>query len=295
MEWIQILRSFVEPGPIYNSALQASYYFGPFSGMLLLFAAKVRVLDTQLSGFGNGGGGWGQSIKSIVLWSFVLGSYYSVFGLITSFANDLYRALNGFAGIDIILEEMGNFRQVIRDKAAAESELSMWSFDYWKILGESVAAVPGQLIGLVLYHVSLLFVFVIVAFLRQAHAVLFACTFLLGLIVIPLNIAERISLWQGWKSLAYFVFLYPIIEAIALTFASLPFKGALASMIANSNDAAAWDGVNFLMIMTVFHGVLVLMEITVLVVTYILVSNAGDPKAWVTPFMNIIGKVRRGR
>lgn len=295
MEWFQLLRSFVEPAPIYEGALQASYYFGPLSGMLLIFAAHVRVVDTQLSGFGNGGGGWGQSIKSILLWSAVLGSYYGVFGLVTAFANDLYRALNGFAGVDVILQEMGNFREMIRSKAEAEGELSLWSVEYWKVFSESVAAVPGQLIGLVIYKISLLFVFIIVAFLRQAHAVLFACTFLLGLIVIPLNIAERISLWRGWKSLAYFVFLYPIIEAITLTFASLPFKNAIAGMLQGSNDAAVWDSANFLIIMSVFHGVVVLMEVTAVVVTYILVANAGDPKAWVTPFVNIIQKVRRGR
>jgi hypothetical protein len=297
MEWVDILRSLIEPRSIYLAGFDFSKYVAPFSGFLLIMAAHIRVVETQLAGHGMAGG-WSSTLKAIAIWSFILSVYYSLFAFIVGFANEIYGVLNQVAGIDNITNGIAGIQKLLRDKAAAEDAArgNVLNKEYWAQLGAAMATLPGLIGSMFIFKITTFAMYTAVAVIRIAHAVLFSLAFVLGLLVIPLNITESLSFRHAWKSLCIFVFIWPIIEMLTLGMASLPFKNMLQKMLADSTHYAAWDSTNFMMVTSVLCVITVILEVVSVKIAYQLASNTGALATNVQPIVNIIHKVyRRGR
>ncbi len=291
MGWLDVLKALIDPGVIYHAGLSMSYKVAAISGLLLVASSYVRIIETQLAGHGMHGEWW-ASLRAISLWSFALGAYYMFGALFAGFANDLFRFFADHVGsADGINNELDRIGEFIKAKSKVENSYSLFSIDYWKVFGSKLASVPGLAIGLSGYYISSLLLYIVDGGLRLAHAIVYSFTFIIGLIILPLAISQKISILRGWGMLLGYLLLWPIVDSIFMGLLFLPVHAGTAKLISESTSAAFFDVVNLTFITTAIQLLEVIFKVAALWITAVLVSNYGSAQAAATPFVKIFQKM----
>ena len=293
MGWLEVFKSLIDPAVIYKAGQSVSYRVSAISGILLVMSCYVRVLETQLAGHGHLGA-WGATLRSISIWSFVLGGYFMFGALFAGVANDVFHFFAVHVGsADGINNDIDRIGQFITAKQTVENGYSVLSLEYWKTLGDKIASIPGLAFGLTGYLFSSLALFVVDGALRLAHAIVYSAAFILGLIIIPLAVSQKISIFRGWAMLLGFLFLWPVVDSITMGFLAMPVHAATLKMISQSTSTAFLDVVNLSIVATAVQCLAIIFKVAALVITWVLVANYGTAQAAGAPIVTLFQKVAR--
>jgi hypothetical protein len=142
------------------------------SPVLLIVAIYIRLMETQVDALVSGGK-YGTALRDILIWTFVLGSYFAIGNLVTSFFNPIYAWLDSFGSLSTV---MATFSELSTKNAALAQNQSAGQ----SLLG--LVASPYLVGAAIFYYGSLIMLAFLTAFLKIAVVMVFGVAFFLGLI-----------------------------------------------------------------------------------------------------------------
>jgi len=88
------------------------------SPVLLLMAIYIRLMETQVDALASGGK-YGTALRDMMIWTFVLGSYYSIGAYVIEFVNPIYAWLDSFGSLSKTMESFSTI--MAKSKLSIES------------------------------------------------------------------------------------------------------------------------------------------------------------------------------
>lgn len=243
------------------------------SPVLLILAMYIRVMETQLDGY-SGGGKYGTALRDMLLWSFVLGSYYSIGNLIFTFFNPIYAWLDSFGSLAATMQ---SFTDVMaQSKAASEAS---------GITLVGILSSPYALIAMFFYYATLVVVAFITSFLKIANVLVFGIAFIWGLIAIPISISTTFNILRGWALLLAFALVWPIVQGLLMAMFAMLFTNSANSLMAITGTDATVRAANIMILFSVMHLLLAAVMVAAPFITNALVSNTSAATGVVMPFV----------
>lgn len=273
----RFLTSF-SPSYIYDGAYSiATAYLSVLSGVLLLIAVLIRLMNSSLGAL-DGQGRYAAAVRSLLIWGVVLALYFMLAGLVTDFFNVLYGWSRHNGSIGRALQELGAVLDELNQRqAAARSQMSTLD-----LLGDLAGNVPRG-IAFFLFFVSFVLVVSVQLFFQIAQAVGYTTALVVGTVAIPMAVSQTLSILRGWAVFTAAVLAWPIIEALfmyLLLGMSAQFSQELSDLSATNVSAAG-----IYLVFTVMNLVMAVTLIAAPFVTMSIIANSGQLTALVTPFV----------
>ena len=239
--------------------------------VLLLISIHIRLMETQLDGLTRGSK-WGDAIRDILVFSFVLGVYFQIGDFITGMLNPIYHWIDSVSSMDKITGAMDEVIQRHKQEGSTDTEGSA----IWDTLSGAMTPLTLVYLGVsaLLYYGTMFLLAFLTAFLKFGHALIFGVAFIWGLIAIPISISQSLKILRGWGYLLGFTLAWPIIQGLMLMFLHAVLVDTGASMIESTGVLDLTDIANLYMLMAVMHLLLCAVLIAAPFITNALVSNA---------------------
>ena len=189
------------------------------SPVLLLMAIYIRLMETQVDALASGGK-YGTALRDMMIWTFVLGSYYSIGALVIGFVNPIYTWLDSFGSLGKTMEAFSTIM--------AKSKLSI---DSGGITLIGLASAPYVVIAELFYYGTLILVAFLTAFLKIANVMTFGIAFIWGLIAIPISISTTFRILRGWAYLLGFALVWPVVQGLLMAMFSMLFAGSSETLM----------------------------------------------------------------
>jgi hypothetical protein len=239
--------------------------------ILLLISIHIRLMETQLDGLTRGSK-WGDALRDILVFSFVLGVYFEIGGFVTQMLNPVYAWIDGVSSMDNITGAMDDvLKQHQLDNTASDESTSLWDT-------LSGAMTPLTLIYLgvsaLLYYGTMFLLAFLTAFLKFGHALIFGVAFIWGLIAIPVSVSQSLKILRGWALLLGFALAWPIVQGLMLMFLHAVLVDTGADVIQATGILDLTDIANLYMLMAVMHLLLCAVLVAAPFITNALISNA---------------------
>jgi hypothetical protein len=243
------------------------------SPTLLIISIYIRVMETQIDAFA-GTGKYGTALRDMMLWSFVLGSYYAIGNLIIDFINPIYTWLDGFGSLT---STMKSFSHVLEQNKIASDNSGI------TLIG--ILSAPYALIAMLLYYFTLVIVAFIAAFLKIANALTFGVAFVWGLIAIPVSISTTFNILRGWGLLLAFSLVWPIVQGLLMAMFAMLFTNSASTLMQIPDADATVRIANIMMLFAVMHLILAAVMVAAPFIANALVSNTSAASSIVMPFV----------
>ena len=272
-----LIRSFdvsILFGIIQSIANAVGMYLSPF---LLVVAIYIRVMETQLDSIVTGGK-YGAALRDMIIWSFVLGSYFALGNLIFDFFNPIYKWIDQWGSVSAT---MTTFSDLV-DKAKAANAAKGLSFEG---VATSVVASPYVIVTTLMYYVTLVVVGFLEVFLKVANVLVFGVAFIWGLIAIPVSISTTFRILRGWGLLVAFALVWPIVQGLIMGMFSALFINAANTLTTTPDPNGVMLVANLMLLAAVAHLLLAAVMIASPLVANALVSNASAAAGVVMPFV----------
>jgi len=243
------------------------------SPVLLLIAIYIRLMETQIDGLVSGGK-YGAALRDMVLWTFVLGAYYSIGAYVIEVFNPIYAWLDDFGSLKAT---MASFSAVIaKNKIAIESGgITVWG----------LASAPYVVVAELFYYGSLIIVAFITAFLKVANVLVFGVAFIWGLIAIPISISTTFKILRGWAYLCAFALVWPIVQGLMMAIFAMLFTASTDTLMAVPDADPMLRAANIMMLFSVMHLLLAAVMVSAPFIASSLVTNSPSAAAIVMPFV----------
>lgn len=243
------------------------------SPVLLLIAIYIRLMETQVDGLVSGGK-YGVALRDMVLWTFVLGAYYSIGAYVIEVFNPIYAWLDGFGSLKAT---MASFSAVIaKNKIAIDAGgITVWG----------LASSPYVVMAELFYFGSLIIVAFITAFLKVANVLVFGVAFIWGLIAIPISISTTFKILRGWAYLCAFALVWPIVQGLMMAIFALLFTTSTDTLMAVPDANPMLRAANIMMLFSVMHLLLAAVMVSAPFIANALVTNSPSAAAIVMPFV----------
>ncbi len=241
--------------------------------VLLLVSIYIRLMETQLDGLA-GGGKYGAAFRDIVLWTFVLGSYYAIGNLIFGFFNPVYVWLDSHGSLAVTMKAFADLME--KNKVALDGQ------------GMSITqllSTPYALVAILIHSVTLVLAAFVTAFLKLANVLTFGVAFIWGLIAIPVSISTTFRILRGWALLLAFALVWPVVQGILMWMFSELFLKSAATMVAVVETDATLKAANLMMMFSVLHLLLAAVMVAAPFIAMALVSNSSAASGIVMPFV----------
>ena len=243
------------------------------SPVLLLIAIYIRLMETQIDGLVSGGK-YGAALRDMVLWTFVLGAYYSIGAYVIEVFNPIYAWLDDFGSLKTT---MASFSAVIaKNKITIESGgITAWG----------LASAPYVVVAELFYYGSLIIVAFITAFLKVANVLVFGVAFIWGLIAIPISISTTFKILRGWAYLCAFALVWPIVQGLMMAIFAMLFTASTDTLMAVPDADPMLRAANIMMLFSVMHLLLAAVMVSAPFIANSLVTNSPAAAAIVMPFV----------
>ena len=243
------------------------------SPTLLIISIYIRLMETQIDAFA-GTGKYGTALRDMMLWSFVLGSYYAIGNLIIDFVNPIYTWLDGFGSLT---STMKSFSHVLEQNKIASDNSGI------TLIG--ILSAPYALIAMLLYYFTLVIVAFIAAFLKIANALTFGVAFVWGLIAITVSISTTFNILRGWGLLLAFSLVWPIVQGLLMAMFAMLFTNSASTLMQIPDADATVRIANIMMLFAVMHLILAAVMVAAPFIANALVSNTSAASSIVMPFV----------
>jgi hypothetical protein len=241
------------------------------SPILLVLAIYIRLMETQLDGLASGSGKYTEALRDMLIWTFVLGSYFAICTLVLNFMNPIYAALEKTGSVQ---STMASYEMLSRHIAELVKKQSLLD------AAIAAAAIPYVAVSALFYYATLLFLIFLTLFLKIANVMVFGVAFIWGLIAIPMAISNKLSLLRGWAYLYAFSLVWPVIQGLLLSM-------VVASMMADTanNSNAALLSADAKMLFTVMHLLIAAVMIAAPFIANALITNSSAAGGIISPFV----------
>ena len=243
------------------------------SPVLLIIAIYVRLMETQIDGL-TGSGKYGTALRDMILWTFVLGSYFAIGNLIFSFFNPIYAWLDSWGSLASTMKAFSDLMAQNKIQLDA-SGLSM----------TTIISAPYSLVAMFLYYASLVIVAFITAFLKIANVMTFGFAFVWGLIAIPVSISMTFKILKGWAYLLGFALLWPIAQGFLMGMFSMLFTNSASTLMAITETDPTLRAANIMMLFSVMHLLLAAVMVAAPFIANAVVTNSSAASGIVMPFV----------
>jgi len=292
---MEVLAAIFDVSQIYSHAYSFAPYVAVISGLLLVSACYVRVIETQISQ-GGGLNSWGGTVGSIAIWSFVLGAYALITPFFIGFLNDLMNLSSNMGSVKLLLYQFDQFYEHIDAKSKAEANPpSVFSSEFWLNLGSTLGMAVPAAVSLLLYKISLYLLIALAGFLKYVQAILFSIAYIMGYIIIPLAVSKSLKITPAWKGLVFFIFLWPVMEGIVLGMYSGSIVTALRKAQAGTNHSATFDAAAVASSFTIINVISLGLLIVAPILSYLFASASANNQGFVQPTINMVQKSIRFR
>ncbi len=281
MDTLAALLSSFDVSPLFPIIGQIAKTVGTYlSPVLLMMAIYIRLMETQMDAVVSGGK-FGVALKDILVWTFVLGSYFAIGSLVTDFFNPIYTWLDSFGSLKSV---MATFAQLAANNAALAKSQSTGQ----DILG--LIASPYLVGAAIFYYGTLVILAFLTAFLKIANVMVFGVAFIWGLVAIPVSISTTFRILRGWAYLAAFALVWPVIQGLLLGMFTMLFTNSVNTMISMSASTPVADnaqiiGANAMMLFSVMHLLMGAVMISAPFIANALVTNTSSAAGIVMPFV----------
>jgi hypothetical protein len=242
------------------------------SSVLLLIAIYIRVMETQLDGFA-GGGKYGVALRDMMLWTFVLGSYYGIGSLVFSFFNEVYAWLDQFGSLKTTMQAYAT----IMSKNTADVQAAGLSFT-------GLISSPYVAIAALFYYGTLIVLSFLAAFLKIASIMAFGLAFIWGLIAIPISITKTFNVLKGWGYLMGLALVWPIVQGLMIAMFGMLFTNSAQTLMTITDADPVLRSGNIMMLFAVMNLLLCAVLISAPLIANALVTNSPAGYAIVAPF-----------
>ena len=243
------------------------------SPVLLLMAIYIRLMETQVDALASGGK-YGTALRDMMIWTFVLGSYYSIGALVIGFVNPIYTWLDSFGSLGKTMESFSTIM--------AKSKLSI---DSGGITLIGLASAPYVVIAELFYYGTLILVAFLTAFLKIANVMTFGIAFIWGLIAIPISISTTFRILRGWAYLLGFALVWPVVQGLLMAMFSMLFAGSSETLMTLPDADPMLRMANIMMLFAVMHLLLGAVMVAAPFIANALVTNASAASGIVMPFV----------
>jgi hypothetical protein len=243
------------------------------SPVLLLMAIYIRLMETQVDALASGGK-YGTALRDMMIWTFVLGSYYSIGAYVIEFVNPIYTWLDSFGSLGKTMEAFSTIM--------AKSNLSIQSGGVTLI---GLASAPYVVIAELFYYGTLILVAFLTAFLKIANVMTFGIAFIWGLIAIPISISTTFRILRGWAYLLGFALVWPIVQGLLMAMFSMLFAGSSETLMTLPDADPMLRSANIMMLFAVMHLLLGAVMVAAPFIANALVTNASAASGVVMPFV----------
>jgi len=243
------------------------------SPVLLLMAIYIRLMETQVDALASGGK-YGTALRDMMIWTFVLGSYYSIGALVIGFVNPIYAWLDSFGSLAKTMEAFATIM--------AKSNLSIQSGGITLI---GLASAPYVVIAELFYYGTLILVAFLTAFLKIANVLTFGIAFIWGLIAIPISISTTFRILRGWAYLLAFALVWPVVQGLLMAMFSMLFAGSSETLMTLPDADPMLRMANIMMLFAVMHLLLAAVMVAAPFIANALVTNASAASGIVMPFV----------
>ncbi len=243
------------------------------STVLLLVAIYIRLMETQVDALVSGGK-YGTALRDMLLWSFVLGAYYSIGSYVIDFMNPIYAWLDSFGSLKAT---MANFSDLM-EKNKIDLKADGVTF-----IG--VLSTPYALLSMFFYYGTLVFFSFLTAFLKVANVMVFGVAFIWGLIAIPMSISTTFKILRGWAYLCAFALVWPVIQGLMMAMFAMLFATSTDTLMAVPDADATLRAANIMMLFSVMHLLLAAVMIASPFIANALVTNSSAAGGIVMPFV----------
>ncbi len=223
MKFLELLVASLNPYGVYqssqNMATNVFLFLTPF---LLVIAVAIRTLETQLDTV-SGVGKWEKAIRDFILFGFLIGSYFGVMTLLNLFMNEVYLLTNDFGNYQTLSKKLETLMDISLGLKQTDAE--------WLTKLKGLDTTPHGLVIFLIYRVSNIFVVTTYVFLQAAHALSYSFALIMGLIVLPMAITQKLNVLKGWGLVLGTAFLWPIVESLFMGLTGDMFIKAVQAML----------------------------------------------------------------
>lgn len=245
------------------------------SPVLLIMAIYIRLMETQVDALVTGGK-YGAALRDILIWTFVLGSYFAICSLVTSFFNPIYAWLDDFGSIKTVMATFAALKaknETLADnQSLTESAIGLLSSPY-------------LVLSFLFYYASLIMLAFLTAFLKIANVLVFGVAFIWGLIAIPISISTTFKILKGWAYISAFALVWPIIQGLLLAMFTMLFTNSVTLMETDPERNAQLFAANSMMLFSVMHLLMGAVMIAAPFIANSLVTNTSSAAGVVMPFV----------
>jgi len=241
--------------------------------VLLLISIYIRLMETQISALVDGGG-YGRALKDIILWSFVLGSYFAIGNLISDFFNAIYAWLETFGSIKVTMESYARIME--KNKIAVNGE---------GVSVISLVSSPYVVFAELFYYGTLIIMSAMSAFLKIANILILGLGFIWGLIAIPISISTTFRILRGWAFIMAFALVWPIVQSILMAMFGMLFANAADTTQSFKEVSPMLNSANIMMLFAVMNILLCCVLVCAPLIANSLVTNSSSAAGVVMPFV----------
>lgn len=274
MNDLAVLLTSINVDILFNVTRSIADEVGKFlSPALLLIAIYIRLMETQVDGL-VGGGKYGTALRDMLIWSFVLGSYYAIGSYIIEFANPIYAWLDSFGSIQATTKSFVDL--MAKNKVALDA-------GGVSIMG--IVSAPYTLFAMFFYYSTLIILSFLATFLKIANVMAFGVAFIWGLIAIPISISTTFRILKGWAFLCAFVLVWPIVQGLMMAMFAMLFTSSTVSLMSVPDTNPTLMAANIMMLFAVMHLLLGAVMVSAPFIANALVTNSSAAAGIVMPFV----------
>jgi hypothetical protein len=243
------------------------------SPVLLIIAIYIRLMETQVDALVSGGK-YGTALRDILIWSFVLGAYFSLGSLIIGLMNPIYTWIESFGSLKTVMAVFAEFSD--KNHTQYENE----GVNFWNL-----ASAPYYVMALVFYYATLIMLAFLTAFLKVAGTMVFGIAFIWGLIAIPISISNTFKILRGWAYLTAFALVWPVVQGLLLWMFTLLFNNSVDTLVAFADTNATAQAANVMLLFAVMHLLMGAVMVAAPFIANALVTNSSAAAGVVMPFV----------
>lgn len=258
-------------GPIIKMIADAVAKF--LSPVLLIVAIFIRLMETQVDALVSGGK-YGTAIRDILMWTFVLGTYFAICTLVIDFFNPIFAWLDQYGSLKTVMKVFADFSDK-NDALHATQGQSL----------TTVLSTPYYVVSVLFYYGTLIMLAFLTAFLKVANVMAFGVGFIWGLIAIPISISTTFKILRGWGFLVGFTLVWPIIQGLMLWMFSLLFSNSMNSLTAIPDSNSTLQAANVMMLFATMHLLMCAVMVAAPFIANSLVTNTPAGAGIVMPFV----------